>query len=288
MENTPQPCQSLLEEAIELENDGRTGEAITLYKKIINLSPNWSSPYYNLGLIYKYECDWRESFHYNQKAIEIDANNEAAHWNLGIAATALNDWRTARQAWNFFGLKLDVNDDELNMNLGSTPVRVSPNSEVVWARRIDPARTIIESVPLPESKRRFNDLLLNDGAPVGYRISNGTEYPVFNELQVLTESNYKTFSVVAETDDQDKIHQLGRLCDRDGIGFEDWTTVRILCRQCSERVPHEQHDHDNKASTDGIRTFGFAAIDKNAVEEILKEWRILTATNYSGIVLELE
>ena len=174
------------------------------------------------------------------------------------------------------------------MNLGSTPVRLCPNSEVVWARRIDPARTIIESVPLPESKRRFNDLLLNDGAPIGYRVSNGTEYPVFNELQVLTESNYKTFSVVAETDDQDKIRQLGHLCDKEGIGFEDWTTVRILCKQCSEGVPHEQHDHDNKASADGIRTFGFAARDRNTVEEILKEWRILTATDHSGIVLEFE
>jgi tetratricopeptide (TPR) repeat protein len=287
MENTPNPYQTLLEEAIELENNSRTGEAIELYRKIISLSPSWSSPYYNLGLIYKYQCDWRESFYYNQKAIEADVSNEAAYWNLGIAATALNDWKTARHAWNYFNLKLDVNDDELNMNLGSTPVRLSTNSEVIWARRIDPARTIIESVPLPESKRRFNDLLLNDGAPVGYRISNGTEYPVFNELQVLTESNYKTFSVVAETDDQDKIYQLGYLCDREGIGFEDWTTVRILCKQCSEGIPHEQHDHDNKASADGIRTFGFAARDRNTVEEILKQWRVLTDTNYSDIVLEL-
>ena len=288
MENIHQPYQKLLDDAIELENNGRIDEAIALYRKIINLSPNWSSPYYNLGLIYKYQCDWRESFYYNQKAIETDVNNEAAYWNLGIAATALNDWKTARQAWNFFGLKLDVNDDELNMTLGSTPVRLSPNSEVVWARRIDPARTLIESVPLPESKRRFNDLLLNDGAPVGYRIANGIEYPVFNELQVLTVSNYKTFSVVTETDNQDKIDQLGHLCDREGIGFEDWTTVRILCRQCSEGIPHEQHDHDNKVSAGAIRTFGLAAIDKNTVEEILKEWRISTATNYSDIELELE
>lgn len=287
MENTPNPYQTLLEEAIELENNGRTVEAIELYQKIINLSPNWSSPYYNLGLIYKYQCDWRESFYYNQKAIEVDVSNEAAYWNLGIAATALNDWKTARHAWNYFNLKLDVNDDELNMNLGSTPVRLSTNSEVIWARRIDPARTIIESVPLPESKRRYNDLLLNDGAPVGYRLSNGVEYPVFNELQVLKESSFKTFSVVVETDNQSIVDQLGQICDREGIGFEDWTTVRILCKQCSEGTPHEQHDHDNKDSSDPIRTFGLAAIDKNSVEEILKEWSILTAITYSDIALEM-
>ncbi|WP_158085154.1 hypothetical protein [Niastella vici] len=53
-------------------------------------------------------------------------------------------------------------------------------------------------------------------------------------------------------------------------------------------MPHEQHDHDNKVSADAVRTFGLAAIDKNTVEEILKEWSISTATNYSDIVLELE
>jgi len=30
-----------------------------------------------------------------------------------------------------------------------------------------------------------------------------------------------------------------------------------------------------------------AAIDKNTVEEILKEWSILTGSNYSGIALEM-
>jgi hypothetical protein len=290
MENIQHPHQTLLEQAIEFENDGLTNEAIALYQNIINLSPDWSTPYYNLGLIYKYQCNWRESFYYNQKAIEADLNNEAAYWNLGIAATALNDWKTARQAWNFFGLKLEVNNDEVNMDLGSRPVRLNPNhnAEVIWARRIDPARTIIESVPLPESNHRYNDLLLNDGAPVGYRISNGKEYPVFNELQLLQQSNFKTFSVVINTDNQDEIDQLGLLCDKNDIGFEDWTTVRILCKKCSEGIPHENHDHDYKFSSDQLRNIGLAATNKTTIENILTEWRKITSADYSGPTLELE
>lgn len=198
MENDQHPHQPLLEQAIELENNGLTNEAIDLYQNIINLSPDWPTPYYNLGLIYKYQCDWRESFHFNQKALEFNLNNEAAHWNLGIAATALKDWKTARQAWNFFGLNLEINTDEVSMDLGSTPIRINPNhnAEVIWARRIDPARTIIESVPFPESMHRYNDLLLNDGAPVGYRMSNGKEYPVLMNFSYLKNQTLRHFPLL--------------------------------------------------------------------------------------------
>lgn len=289
MENDQHPHQPLLEQAIELENNGLTNEAIDLYQNIINLSPDWSTPYYNLGLIYKYQCDWCESFHFNQKALEFNLNNEPAHWNLGIAATALKDWKTARQAWNFFGLNLDINTDEVSMDLGSTPVRINPNhnAEVIWARRIDPARTIIESVPFPESMHRYNDLLLNDGAPVGYRMSNGKEYPVFNELQLLEKSNFKTFSVVAETDNQNEIDQLAQLCDNEEIGFEDWTTVRLLCKKCSEGIPHEHHDQDNKVSSIGVRKLGLAATSKDIIEKVLKKWSILAGVKHSNILLEI-
>jgi len=94
---------------------------------------------------------------------------------LGIASTALEDWKTARQAWNHFGLELDINGIEPDLCMGRAPIRLNPdgNGEVVWGRRIDPARTIIENVPLPESNHRYNDWVLNDGAPIGQRISNG-------------------------------------------------------------------------------------------------------------------
>jgi tetratricopeptide (TPR) repeat protein len=289
MDNNRHPNQPLLEQAIELDNEGQIDEAINLYLKIIELSPDWATPFYNLGLIYKYNYDWQRSFYYNKKATEADANNEAAWWNLGIAATALEDWKSARQAWNAFGWELEVNDDELILDLGSTPVRLNPdgNGEVIWAERIDPARTIIKSVPLPESNHRYNDVLLNDGAPVGYRTSHGKEYPVFNELQLIRLSDFKTFSVLAETDDQNQIDQLGDLCDRNQIGFEDWTTVRLLCKQCSEGIPHDHHDHENNVSFEGKRRLGFAALDKAIIEKILKEWSVLFSVKYSDIVLEL-
>lgn len=282
--------QSLLDNAIELDHNGNTNEAIALYQQIITLSPDWATPYYNLGLIYKYRCEWEQSFNYNQKAAALNQEDEAAWWNIGIASTALNNWETARKSWNFFGLNLEINQDELIMDLGKTPVRLNPdnNPEVIWAKRIDPARTIIISVPLPESNHRYNDLLLNDGAPVGSRISDGIEYAVFNELQLLKPSFYKTFSIFAETNNQDHINILAELCDRAEIGMEDWSTIRLLCKQCSEGTPHEQHDHVYKFSSDQARSIGLAATNIAVIEKILQEWYNLAAVEYTNPVLELE
>jgi len=60
------------------------------------------------------------SLEYNKKATELDAENRC-WWNLGIAATALMDWRTARQAWKSFGLSLEINDIEPDMNIAGLP-----------------------------------------------------------------------------------------------------------------------------------------------------------------------
>lgn len=290
MENSAYDRQQRLDKAMALEGEGRTNEAIAVYESIIAQSPGWSVPYYNLGLIYKYSCQWQQSYDCNKKAAELAPDDEAAWWNLGIAATALLDWKTARQAWNHFGLNLEETEEELNMDLGRTPIRVSVEDEpeVVWATRICPARAVIESVPFGESGRRYQDIVLNDGAPAGYRVVDGHEYPVFNELQLIQASAYKTYTVTVDTFDQELVDHLAELCGWLGIGFEDWTTVRILCKQCSEGTPHEHHDHDLAHEAGGNRIIGLAATGQQQVEELLKKWKERTGVGYSTILLGLE
>jgi tetratricopeptide (TPR) repeat protein len=69
----------LLEQACTLSDEGRKTEAVELYQQIIQLSADWSVPYFNLGLLYKYDCQWEKSFYYNQKAVEL-APDEQAGW----------------------------------------------------------------------------------------------------------------------------------------------------------------------------------------------------------------
>ena len=186
------------EEAIKLQQRGQIAEAVKYYQKATKLWPAWATPWYNLGLLRKELRNWQESLRCNQKAVALDPSEQDAWWNLGIAATALGDWAEARRAWKEFGIEIPEGEGPIEMEIGLTPIRINPyeESEVVWCRRIDPARAIIDCVPLPQSEHRYGDLLLHDGAPNGHRKVDGKEVPVFDELQLLTASEFGTFEVI--------------------------------------------------------------------------------------------
>jgi tetratricopeptide (TPR) repeat protein len=87
----------------KLSDEGRTSEAIEKYLEAIACDPSKSESYYNLGLLYKYQGEWEKSFELNQKANELDPEDEAARWNLAIAATTLRRWEVARKKWQLGG-----------------------------------------------------------------------------------------------------------------------------------------------------------------------------------------
>ena len=94
----PQPtAQSLHDEAAVLSDAGDEEAALVKYMAALALDMNRPDTLYNVGLYYKYKGAWKESFRYNKRSVEVDASEEAANWNLAIAATALRDWKTARE-----------------------------------------------------------------------------------------------------------------------------------------------------------------------------------------------
>lgn len=263
----------LLQKAIELEDENED-KAIQLYHQIIENESSWSVPYYNLGLIYKYKNQWKKSYEFNLKATELNKDDKAAWWNLGIASTALKKWKEARIAWNGFGVGLEEKEGEVRMDIGSTPIRLK-NGEVVWAERICPARAYIENIPLKESGYRYNDLILNDGAPNGKRIYNDKEYSVFDELELIEKSDYQTYSIGVEVNSENEILKLRELCYDSNYGFENWTnSIKILCKQCSEGTPHENHDTELKEEKE-IFEYNLAIATKSKIEldNILDVWK---------------
>ena len=155
-------AEKLMRLATDLNNEGRVEEAIKVYKQVIKTDKDWSVPYYDLGLYYKYQLAWEKSYKLNATAARLDSNDKAAWWNMGIAATALRNWKMAKKAWRGFGLKIpfSLDAEELKMDIGKTPVRLKENKEVVWVERIDPARGMIKNIPTEESNRRYKDLSL--------------------------------------------------------------------------------------------------------------------------------
>ena len=261
--------------ANQLKDDGQLAEAIAAYQQAINADPCWSVPWYNLGLLHKYQGQWTESLRCNQQAVKLNPKDEGAWWNLGIAATALGDWAEARRAWQNYGLEIPAGTGPIEMQLGATPIRLNPDddAEVVWCRRLDPARAIIQSIPLPESEHRYGDLILQDGAPNGYRKLGEQEVPVFDELQLLQPSEFGTFVITLDNVSDSEMESLMTLLGERDFVSEDWSkSLRMLCKACSEGRPFdEEHQHAPLQLDD--RRLAVAALSGDHLHAILQQWQ---------------
>lgn len=244
----------------DCEERGDTAAARDLYAQAARAQPNWAVPWFNLGLVHKYAGEWQASLEANLAALEREPDHDGAVWNAGIAATALGQWRLARAMWRRFGIDMADSDEPSAFAPALTPIRVDPNGlapEVIWADRIDPARAVIRSVPTAASGRRYGDLLLHDGAPNGWRRLDGREVPVFDELAVLTASDYETWELHITQIDADQTEALLRQLSAADLPAEDWGGLRNLCRACSEGRPDDDAGHDHgplePASADTVR-----------------------------------
>lgn len=266
----------LHEEGRALDDAGDKDGALRKYFAALECEIARPTTHYNIGLIYKYRGAWKESFRFNKRAHELAPEDEAAAWNLAIAATALRDWSTARTVWNSLGLPVDLGEGPIDENFGMTPIRLKPNDdgEVVWATRIDPVRARLRNIPFSESGCRYGDIVLHDGAAVGYRKNGDREYPVFNMLEMFEASRFATFEAEIVAPKEDDILALESICDRAGIAFEDWSqSVRVLCKECSEGRPHEHHDARQDDETwKAERQVALAAMSAAVVEAALDEW----------------
>ena len=156
--------------------------------------------------------------------------------------------------------------------MGITPIRLNPDDsgEVVWATRIDPVRARIDSVPYPESGFHYGDIVLHDGAPVGYREVDGRKLPVFNVLELFSHSNFRTFVVTLELSDEQDLDRLETLLAGVPHEIEDWTSnVRVICKRCSEGIPHNHDEDDFSQEIELIHKLGIAAQDQTVVEKAL-------------------
>ncbi len=269
-----QQAEDLHEQAREQE-DG--DEALRLYHRALALDPARHGTLYNMGLIHKYRGDWAASLDFNRRAVALAPDDEAANWNLAIAATALCDWDTARATWRRLGIRVATGDGPIEGDFGRTPVRLNPDggAEVVWGQRIDPVRVRIDNIPYPRSGFRVGDVVLHDGAPAGTRTWQGRDFHVFNVLQLHAPSRLTTFELVVEVGAPADIAALDDAVTAAGGQVEDWTaTTRLLCKACSEGRPHERHDEEGGSDGRWVaqRLLGAAALDEPTLRAALARW----------------
>jgi hypothetical protein len=264
------------ERAREALDDGRLDEAETLFRRLIDGGGGTSpATWFNLGLVYKLRRDWQASVAANGVAVDLDPSNQEANWNMGVAATALRDWATARRAWAGIGLDVGPGDGPPEADFGLGPVRLNATSagegEVVWGRRIDPCRMRLESVPLPASGHRWGDVILHDVVPRGERLLNGKPRAVFDELIRMEPSPHATHEAEIEWATGADEAALHEVLAAEGLGGEDWSSsIRYICTQCSLS---DAHTHASGEPPREVTVHRFAlAGSTEAVRDALRRW----------------
>lgn len=278
----PRSPRRIWSEWMKADDDGDVETAGRLAEEMVRATPDSFRAWFQAGLFSKARGDWRIAVERNQKAARLYGQREAleygvnpAAWNLGIAATALGDWATARKAWIDYGIDAVAPGEEpIDDDFGLVPIRLNPDNpslphqrpvaagetEVVWCWRRSPAHAVIASVPLPESGHRFRDVLLHDGEPKGERKLNGHSVPVFDQLDRLQDSEMPTWQAVVVGADASDVAALEDEFGPRGLGVDDWSGIRLMCRTCSHGSPDDsthRHDSPDPAS----RTLGLAGAE---------------------------
>ena len=226
--------------------------------------------WYNAALAQKFLRNWAKAYELGREAAARAerGTEDPAFWNLGIAATIMEDWATARDAWRGYGLSIPDGAGEIELDWGITPIRlITGGGEVVWAVRLCPARARVLSVPTPESGRRFGEVVVHDGAPNGERTVNGQVYSVFDELLLWRASDLPTSTVEVVAATPEDVRALAELFDQHGYGAEPASAVRLICACCSAGSVSQNPDHETAG---GQRVYVAAPADR--IPALMDAW----------------
>ena len=283
-----QTPEQLLRTAQIRYRQGDVYTAVKICKKLVRTQPDWSKPYVQLGAIYKDRADWKTCLHYTLKALQFDPENSQALLNLGLAYTAQKKWKAARQIWNRLGYDFKETDRAPDFDLGLVAIYYpfDKQTEVLWARRIDPARAVILSIPQPGAGRRYGDTVLFDPGAEAAQAAGTKKHRAYRELQILKSSAFKTFTVELPETTLGHLDTLAKLCAEEGIGFDNWSAAAQLYLPPSKRENPEFHLHPfPREAAPHTAIVALASKNQRTLLRVLRNWEIITLCHYQNLTL---
>lgn len=109
-------ADALFQEALGLEQQGDTEEAIRAYRKVIEADPAFAGAFVNLGTIYFTARDFRQAEASYKSAIEADPSYALAYFNLGNLYDEMGDRPVALLQYES-ALKLNPNYADAHYNI---------------------------------------------------------------------------------------------------------------------------------------------------------------------------
>lgn len=278
MEYPSDEIKELYQQALVYDDQGDVYNAVKLYKRIIRLDTDWAPPYFQLGYIYKKRQEWKACLHYHKKFLARSPSEKKAWWNLGIAASALNKWRIARNVWSKFGLSPTE----------SAPcciqLKTATRFELFWVKSLDPARGRITNIPFPASDRRYGDIILFDKEVVGYNVVGNKKVPIYPELGLYKRSVYRTWSCFLVGATLKDVETLENLCQNAALGFEVWSNAsRAFSPRLENQLPEYYSPSElNAAPEEGI-IVALAGKREKAIVDTLKSWEVISLKQFTSL-----
>ncbi|MGW0970426.1 tetratricopeptide repeat protein [Streptomyces sp. NPDC002516] len=241
-------ARKLIGEAREAFDAGEWQRSADLHEQVLAQFPDEEPSavwWYDAALAHKFLRNWEKALDLGREAAARSPRGEGdpAYWNLGIAATILRDWATARDAWSGFGIELPGGEGEIDGRFGAACVRLDTEGqrEVVWIERLCPTRGRVVNVPVTGG-RRYGEIVVHDGEPKGERVHDGTAFPVFDELTLFEASPLPTLEVTVAAGEAGDLEALLTLFTEHGFGAEPASSVRLLCACCSEGTHQQERE----------------------------------------------
>lgn len=242
---------------------GFFAEAESIVRFVHDKMPGESSALFHLMICAKMRLDWIEASSWltqlDQRRVMSGAegSDPAIEWNRGLIAVAQRNWGDARAAWQEVGFSFPETDEgqepsqDYAMPGELSPVRLKidleiveasegrlPRSEVVWGRRIGPARVELTGIPYFHPQYKSGDTLLVDGVQEGKVDFNGETYPVSPVLDVWSPSPGETIKFYGEQETLKQGITLDRFVQE--LGERGWAIVhwtRMVRRETSAGKP---------------------------------------------------
>jgi len=258
--------------ALRLAGSEHDVDARDAIRRAIELDPSDAHRWYCLGLLCKWRGRWAEGVEANQKARELGLTTEAVLWNLAICATGARDTFTAAEAWLALGMKSRPGVDGLPLmeRRGLAQIRVSTLGEGVapaahragagdytfeylWVEPSSPCHGVVVNPTIYDLVVDYGDVVLWDGAPVGWREHGGKRYPRFPLLERLERAPLYRWYFVAKQPRAGAVVALAKELGDDIVIEAHSEEAFLLCKECAERgvQPGHHHGHNEPRFANG-------------------------------------
>ena len=113
---------------------------------------------------------------------------------------------------------------------------------------------------------------------------HGRKLGVFDEIQVLKPSRWRTYGVILQTTSQTDVDTLAQLCTESDLGFDNWSNAsRFLRSDLHPKVTEYFGQSIFGQLERDVYLVAIASLRKKDVLAALRNWKVITLKNFDNL-----